>query len=194
MTISQPISLPDVRVFRVKRFEDNRGFFSETYSRRLLREQGIDVEFVQDNQSLSIPAGTVRGLHLQLPPKAQHKLVRVTHGSIRDVVVDVRVGSPTFGKWTSAIISAVEWNQIYVPVGFLHGFVTLEPNTEVLYKVSDDYDRASERGVAWNDPHLAIDWELTLPPILSEKDSQLPAFASFESPFRYHAAEAADRQ
>jgi len=179
------LEIPAVQLFTVARHKDDRGFFSETYNRRTLHEQGIDVTFVQDNQSLSREKGTLRGLHMQAPPYAQDKLVRVTQGSILDVCVDVRVGSPTYGEWVSAVISAAAWNQIFVPRGFLHGFVTLEPDTEVHYKVSNYYNKASESGVIWNDCDLAIDWGVTCDVMLSGKDAVLPQFREFESPFFY---------
>ena len=180
-------AIPEVRVFKGARFGDERGFFSETYSKRRMASLGVDVDFVQDNQSLSQDVQTVRGLHLQVHPYAQAKLVRVTRGAILDVCVDVRVGSPTFAKWVSVVISADQWNQIFVPIGFLHGFITLEPATEVHYKVSNYYDKASERGVIWNDPDLGIDWRAGMNPQvnISEKDATLPRFRDFESPFTY---------
>jgi dTDP-4-dehydrorhamnose 3,5-epimerase len=179
------VTIPDVKVFSIKKYGDDRGFFSETYNKENLLALGIEVEFVQDNQSLSDVAGTLRGLHMQAPPFAQDKLVRVTRGSILDVCVDIRVGSPTFGKWVSAVISAKEWNQIFVPVGFLHGFITLEPKTEVQYKVSNYYNKASEGGVIWNDPDLEINWSVIENVRLSEKDAALPSFRKFRSPFKY---------
>ena len=168
-----------VKIFTPKKFGDNRGFFSETFSRKALRElAGVDVDFVQDNQSLSVEKGVVRGLHYQLPPAAQDKLVRVTRGAILDVAVDIRRGSPTFGKHVAAVISAENWRQIFVPVGFAHGFVTLEPNTEVLYKVSNYYSPKDERGIRWNDPKLAIAWGIDeAAAVLSEKDRKYPTLA-----------------
>src|SRR5678816_2227132 len=151
-------AIPDVKVLVPKQFKDHRGFFSEVYSRKALNELGIGCEFVQDNHSLSVEKGVLRGLHYQLPPMAQDKLIRVVRGSILDVAVDVRRSSPTFGKHVVMEISSDNWRQIFVPVGFAHGFVTLEPNTEVLYKVSAPYSPGHERGVKWNDPALAIDW------------------------------------
>ncbi|HSU68247.1 MAG TPA: dTDP-4-dehydrorhamnose 3,5-epimerase [Tepidisphaeraceae bacterium] len=172
-----PTEIPDVKVFVPKRFKDSRGFFSETYNAESLRKLGINATFVQDNQSLSVEKGVVRGLHYQLPPMAQHKLVRVVRGAILDVALDIRRGSPTFGKHVTARISAEEWNQIFVPIGFAHGFVTLEPNTEVIYKVSDYYSPAHERGIRWNDPDLLIDWGIDeANAVLSERDRQHPVF------------------
>lgn len=181
----QTLRIPDVKVLSIRRFSDERGFFSETYRRDQLAEAGITTEFVQDNQSFSERVFTLRGLHLQAPPYAQAKLVRVTQGSLLDVCVDVRRGSPYFGQWVSAEISAEKWNQIYIPVGFLHGFITLTPQTEVHYKVSAHYHRESEQGVRWNDPDLKIDWGFSGAPGLSPKDADLPAFRDFPSPFIY---------
>jgi dTDP-4-dehydrorhamnose 3,5-epimerase len=173
-----PTEIPDVKVLVPKRFKDARGFFSETYNRRALAElAGIDCEFVQDNHSRSAERGVVRGLHYQVAPMAQHKLVRVARGAILDIAVDIRRGSPTFGRHVAARISAEEWNQIFVPVGFAHGFVTLEPDTEVIYKVSDYYSPAHERGIRWDDPDLKIDWGIDpRAAILSERDRKHPAF------------------
>lgn len=170
--------IPDVKILSPKKFGDHRGFFSETYSRKALRELGIDLEFVQDNHSLSVEKGVIRGLHYQLPPMAQDKLVRVTRGAILDVAVDIRRGSPTFGKKVSAVISAENWKQILIPKGFAHGFVTLEPNTEVLYKVTNYYSPKDERGIRWNDPALRIDWGVDeSSAILSDKDRKYPSLA-----------------
>jgi dTDP-4-dehydrorhamnose 3,5-epimerase len=167
----------DVKVLSQKKFGDHRGFFSEVYSRRAMREVGIDVEFVQDNHSMSAEQGTVRGLHYQLPPMAQDKLIRVTRGAILDIAVDIRRGSSTFGKHVAAVISADNWRQIFVPVGFAHGFVTLEPDTEVIYKVSNYYSPADERGIRWNDPGLGIDWGIEPGrAILSKRDTDHPMF------------------
>ncbi|MCB9849819.1 MAG: dTDP-4-dehydrorhamnose 3,5-epimerase [Phycisphaerales bacterium] len=167
--------IPDVKVLVPQRFGDHRGFFSEVYSRRLLAEHGIDLEFVQDNQSLSATPGVLRGLHYQLPPKAQDKLVRVVRGAIRDVALDIRLDSPTFGKHVITEISAENWHQVLVPIGFAHGFVTLEPDTEVIYKVTADYAPELERGIMWNDPALGIDWGVSADAvILSERDKKHP--------------------
>ncbi len=170
--------LEGVLIFTPRQFKDDRGFFSETYNRRALEKFGINVEFVQDNHSLSIQPGIIRGLHYQIPPRAQAKLVRVVKGSIWDVVVDIRKQSPTFGQHFRVLLSADNWQQLYVPVGFAHGFVTREHDTEVIYKVTEYYDPASERGLLWCDPALAIDWGL-LPEqaILSERDRHFPRLA-----------------
>jgi dTDP-4-dehydrorhamnose 3,5-epimerase len=167
-------------------FADSRGWFSETYNQARAAEAGIDVLFCQDNQSFSKSAGVIRGLHFQRPPFAQAKLVRCVRGSIWDVAVDARKGSPTYGQWVAAILSAENHRQLFIPAGFLHGFVTLEDETEVAYKVSALYDPASDGGIRWNDPTLALPWPLDArPPLVSEKDAALPLFADFDSPFEY---------
>jgi dTDP-4-dehydrorhamnose 3,5-epimerase len=169
--------IPAVKILLAKKHGDHRGFFSETYSRKALKDAGIDIEFVQDNQSLSVEKGVVRGLHYQIAPTAQDKLVRVVRGAILDVAVDIRRGSPTFGKHVSAVISAENWRQILVPVGFAHGFATLEPNTEVIYKVTNYYSPQDERGIRWNDPALGIDWGIDISKaILSKRDTEHPLF------------------
>lgn len=171
----EPLAITDVKLIRPKRFGDLRGFFSEVYSRPALAKAGIEMEFVQDNHSRSEKKGTIRGLHFQTAPFAQDKLVRVTRGSIWDVAVDLRRASPTFGKFVGAVISAENWTQILVPVGFAHGFCTLEDDTEVLYKVSNVYAPANDGGVLWNDPDIGIDWPLDgAAPVLSDKDGKLP--------------------
>ena len=166
---------------------DARGFFSETYSKADLEALGIEIEFVQDNHTLSVQRGTVRGLHFQIRPFAQHKLVRVVRGAIFDVAVDLRVGSPNFGQHVSAIISADAWNQIFVPVGFAHGLVTLEPNTEVIYKVSSRYSAEHDKGLFWRDSALEIDWPVNeAEAILSEKDRQQPRLSELPAFFHYN--------
>jgi dTDP-4-dehydrorhamnose 3,5-epimerase len=168
------LGLPGVKVIVPKRFGDNRGFFSETFNKERYAEAGITSEFVQDNHSLSAEVGTVRGLHFQIAPKAQAKLVRVIRGSILDVSVDIRKSSPTFGKWVSATITAELGEQIHIPVGYAHGFCTLEPNTEVLYKVSDFYAPDLELGIRWDDPAIGIEWPIAVAPVLSAKDAKNP--------------------
>jgi len=169
------LKIPAVKVLTPKKFGDARGWFCETYSEKAFRAIGIEDHFVQDNHSLSVPVGTLRGLHFQLPPHAQAKLVRVVRGAIFDVAVDIRKNSPTFGQWCGATISAGLGNQIYVPVGFAHGFVTLEPDTEVVYKVTDFYAPAADRGPMWNDPAIGIEWPLPPEgPLLSDKDQKHP--------------------
>lgn len=180
------LRIPDVVLVTPRRFGDARGFFSETFVDRDLKAAGLPDRFVQDNQSRSEKVGTVRGLHMQAPPHAQHKLVRVTKGAIFDVAVDARVGSPTYGKHVSAEISAANWTQIVIPTGFLHGFVTLEPDTEVIYKVSDYYVPAAEGGVLWHDPDLGIEWPVaTADAVVSGRDKELPRFRDWKSPFTY---------
>lgn len=182
----QRLEIPDVIVVTPRKFGDHRGFFSETYKRDAYAQAGIDAEFVQDNQSLSAEPGTVRGLHFQHGVNAQAKLVRVVRGAIWDVAVDIRVGSPTYGRWVGAEISAANWAQIYVPVGFAHGFCTLEPDTEVVYKVSAPYDAPHEAGVMYNDPALGIDWKLGgRDAVLSEKDRSYAPFAALPAYFSY---------
>ena len=166
-----------------ERHGDHRGFFAETYSRRKYSELGIEDEFVQDNHSLSREVGTLRGLHFQSPPHAQAKLVRCGRGAIFDVAVDIRLGSPTFGKWEGYELTAENGDQLYVPVGFAHGFVTLEPDSEIVYKCSDYYAPETEGAVLWNDPDIGIDWPTEAEPILSEKDAVAPLFSDLESPF-----------
>ncbi len=167
--------LEGVLILSPRQFTDARGFFSETYNRKALRQHGVDVEFVQDNHSLSIQPGTLRGLHYQIPPSAQAKLVRVIRGAILDVAVDIRRSSPTFGQHVRVPLSASNWRQLFVPVGFAHGYVTLEPNTEVIYKVTAFYDPASERGLLWNDPDLGIDWGVKAEEaILTDRDRHFP--------------------
>jgi dTDP-4-dehydrorhamnose 3,5-epimerase len=171
----EPQSIPEVLLITPQRFGDSRGFFSETWSARRYAEAGIPGPFVQDNHSLSASPGTIRGLHCQIAPNVQGKLVRCVRGAIWDVAVDVRQGSPTFGRHAAAVLSAENWAQLWVPGGFLHGFCTLEPDTEVIYKVTGDYDRGAERGVVWNDPDLALPWPLNgNEPQLSDKDQVLP--------------------
>jgi dTDP-4-dehydrorhamnose 3,5-epimerase len=180
------LSIPEVKILEPERFGDQRGFFSETYNRRTLAERGIELEFVQDNHSLSRPKGTIRGLHYQSPPFAQAKLVRVVRGSILDVAVDLRQGSPTYGKHVAAAISAKAWNQILVPVGFAHGFCTLEADTEIIYKVTNYYSREHDQGILWNDPELGIDWPVSKETsLVSPKDRRLPRLSEIVSPFAY---------
>ena len=181
------LEIPDVKLLTLPKFGDERGFFSEVYNKKELTAQGIEIGFVQDNQAYSANSGTLRGLHFQAPPHAQDKLIRVISGSIFDVAVDIRCGSPTFGKHASAVISAKAWNQMLVPVGFAHGYCTLEPDTEILYKVSDYYAPDHDLGVLWSDPALNIAWPVAQgEAVISEKDRGLPLLATIESPFDYH--------
>lgn len=171
----EPLAIPEILLVTPQRFTDPRGFFSETWSQPRYEALGIHGPFVQDNHSLSVQRGTVRGLHLQVAPSVQGKLVRCTRGAIWDVAVDVRHGSPTYGRHAASVLSAENWAQLWIPGGFLHGFCTLEPDTEVIYKVTADYDRGSERGVIWNDPDLALPWPLDgNEALLSDKDAVLP--------------------
>ena len=180
----EALEIPDVKLVTPSRFGDQRGYFSETYNAQRFVAAGIDAVFVQDNHSYSALAGTVRGLHYQAPPFAQAKLVRVLRGAILDVAVDVRSGSPTYGKWVKAELTAENGVQIFVPRGFLHGFITRAPDTEIAYKVDSYYSKECDGAVRWNDPDLSIDWETgSLEAILSEKDLEAPAFKDFRSPF-----------
>jgi dTDP-4-dehydrorhamnose 3,5-epimerase len=173
-----PTAIPDVKVIVPKKFGDHRGFFSEVFRKDAFAKAGIDCEFVQDNHSLSASPGVVRGLHWQVRATAQHKLVRVLKGAILDVAVDIRRKSPTFGKHVVVELSDENWKQIFVPIGFAHGFVTLKPNTEVVYKVSAYYSPADERGLRWNDPALDIDWRIKPGEArLSDRDEKHPLFA-----------------
>ncbi|WP_106204909.1 dTDP-4-dehydrorhamnose 3,5-epimerase [Aliiruegeria haliotis] len=177
------LAIPDVKIITPRKFGDHRGFFSETYNRRAFADAGMDLEFVQDNHSLSADAGTLRGLHFQTPPFAQDKLVRVIRGAIFDVAVDLRVGSPTYGQHISAEITAESWSQILVPIGFAHGFMTTRPDTEVIYKVTNYYAPENDKGLLWNDPALGIDWPLA-EAVLSDKDKVQPRLNELDSPFR----------
>lgn len=170
-------------LIKPERHGDHRGFFAETYSLRKYLELGIEVEFVQDNHSLSRQAGTLRGLHFQAPPHAQAKLVRSGRGAIFDVVVDIRLGSPNYGQWEGYELSAENGYQLYVPVGFAHGFMTLEPDSEIVYKCSDYYAPETEGALLWNDPDIGIDWLIEAKPILSIKDAAAPLLADLKSPF-----------
>ena len=167
----------------VIRFGDHRGYFCETYSRRRYAEMGIDVVFVQDNHSLSRAVGTLRGLHFQAPPHAQGKLVRCGRGAIFDVAVDIRRGSPTYGQWQGYELTAENGHQLYVPVGFAHGFVTLEPDSEIVYKCTDYYAPETEGAVRWDS--CGIDWPMSVDPVLSDKDALSTALDDFVSPFIY---------
>lgn len=183
-----------VRLVKTRRFKDDRGWFSEIYNQQAFVKFGINTGFVQDNQSFSQAAGTIRGLHFQRPPHAQDKLVRCIRGRIYDVAVDVRRGSPTFGKHVGAELSDENGLQLFIPAGFAHGFSTLEPNCEITYKVSDIYAPQTEGGLRWDDSALAINWQLPfgITPSLSAKDSILPALAEFDSPFVYDGSPLVD--
>lgn len=181
-------SLSSVLLLTPRRFGDHRGFFAETYSRRAYEEAGVSPEFVQDNHSLSAEVGTVRGLHFQAPPHAQDKLVRCGRGAIFDVAVDIRKGSPSFGQWVGYELSAENGRQLFVPVGFAHGFVTLLPDSEIVYKCSDYYAPETEGAVLWNDPNIGIDWPLTGKAVLSGKDAEAPLLVDLDSPFTWEDA------
>ncbi len=174
-------ALQGVLILTPARFGDARGFFSESWNRRRMAEQGIDLDFVQDNHSLSAQVGTVRGLHFQAPPHAQDKLVRCGRGRLFDAVVDIRKGSATYGQWVGVELSVENGRQLLVPKGFLHGFVTREPDTEICYKCTDYYAPESDGAVRWDS--CGIDWGLTGDPVLSDKDAAAPALADFDSPF-----------
>lgn len=177
-------AIPDVLEIRPRRFDDARGFFSEVYNARQLAEHGVSLTFVQDNHSLSREPGTIRGLHFQTPPYAQDKLVRVPRGRILDVAVDIRRGSPTFGKHVAVELSAESWNQLLVPTGFAHGFCTLEPDTEVLYKVTAYYAPDHDKGLLWDDPALAIAWPFGRETArVSDKDARQPTLAALPAYF-----------
>lgn len=175
-------TLEGAYLLKPKVFEDERGFFMETYSKKVLEEAGIQADFVQDNHSMSVTKGVLRGLHFQKPPHTQAKFVRVTKGSVYDVIVDLRKDSPTFGKWEGFELSDKNKRMLFVPRGFAHGFVTLEDYTEFQYKVDNVYAPESDSGLIWNDPDLNIFWPVENP-ILSEKDKKLQNFKDFNSPF-----------
>jgi dTDP-4-dehydrorhamnose 3,5-epimerase len=178
--------LAEVKEIRPVRHHDPRGFFSEIFRESLLREHGIGVAFVQENHSLSLDRGVVRGLHFQIPPAGQAKLVRVAVGSAVDVAVDIRRGSPTYGRHVAVVLSAEQGNQLFVPEGFAHGFCTLEPNTELVYKVSSYYSPAHDCGLAWDDPALAIAWPVAAAEaLLSDKDRRHPPLAGLPAHFQY---------
>ena len=189
MTEIRRLAIPDLVEIIPTRLSDARGSFSEVYKRSALAAEGIMIDWIQDNQSVSANAGTVRGLHFQVPPAAQDKLIRVLRGAIYDVAVDIRRGSPTCGQWVALELSAEQGNQLLVPAGFAHGFMTLVGDTEILYKVSAPWSPEHERTILWNDPALAIDWpQCGLDPTLSAKDRDAPPFAASEPAFFYRSA------
>jgi dTDP-4-dehydrorhamnose 3,5-epimerase len=175
--------LPDVLLLEPARHGDARGFFSESWNKNALLQYGIDLNFVQDNHSLSQKVGTVRGLHFQSPPHAQAKLVRCGRGALFDVAVDIRRGSPTYGQWTGHELSFENGLQLLVPAGFMHGFVTLHPDTEIVYKCTDYYAANCDRAVRFDDPDIGIEWPLAGDAVLSGKDASAPSFRDFSSPF-----------
>jgi dTDP-4-dehydrorhamnose 3,5-epimerase len=182
----QKLGIPDVKLIIPKRFSDSRGYFSETWSERRFCEEIANVTFVQDNQSVSARKGTVRGLHFQKPPFAQGKLVRVVRGSILDVAVDIRSGSPTCGRHVAIRLDALEGAQLWVPPGFLHGFCTLENDTEVFYKVTSYYSASHDAGVLWNDEDLSIQWPVDAnSAFLSDKDKRLPHLKDLPAYFEF---------
>lgn len=179
-------ALAGVLVLTPKRHADERGYFAETWNKKRLAAAGIAFEFVQDNHSLSADKATIRGLHYQAPPHAQDKLVRVIRGRVLDVAVDIRRGSPTYGKWVSVELSSANGKQLLVPKGFLHGFATLAQNCEVVYKVTDYYAPECDGSIRFDDPALGIDWQLGMSrPVQSAKDAAAPAFSAWRSPFQY---------
>lgn len=181
-----PTPIPDLHILEPRRFGDARGFFAETWNARSSKDVGIETNFVQDNHSFSIQTGTIRGLHFQAPPHAQAKLVRCGRGRLFDVAVDIRTGSPTYGKWFGVELSFENGRQLFIPAGFAHGFATLEPETEVVYKCSDYYAPQCEGALRFDDPDLAIDWGLGgAPSSISDKDLKAQNFKGFVSPFQW---------
>jgi len=174
--------IPGLKLFMPKVFRDERGFFMESFNRQALKEHGVSDDFVQDNHSRNEQRGILRGLHFQLPPRAQTKLVRVIRGSVYDVAVDLRAGSPSYGKWFGVTLSASNFLQLYIPKGFAHGYIALEDETEFMYKVDEVYSPDYDSGLRWNDPDLNIVWPETNP-VLSAKDRELGAFSVFRTPF-----------
>jgi dTDP-4-dehydrorhamnose 3,5-epimerase len=181
----EPTELPGVLILTPRRFGDDRGWFCETWNQRTFAEAGIAVDLVQDNHSLSVAAGTLRGLHYQAPPHAQAKLVRCVRGRILDVAVDIRKGSPSYGKSVAVELDPETGRQLFIPAGFLHGFVTRAANTEVVYKCSDFYAGHADGSVRWDT--AGVDWCLAGDPVLSDKDRAAPAFDDFDSPFVWDA-------
>ncbi|MEF2554268.1 dTDP-4-dehydrorhamnose 3,5-epimerase [Aurantimonas sp. A2-1-M11] len=188
MIEARPLSLPGVIEIIPKRFGDERGFFAETFNRYQLAEAGINLDWMQDNQSFSTSVHTLRGLHYQELPFAQAKLVRVLRGRILDVAVDIRKHSPTYRKWVAIELSAEAFNQLLVPIGFAHGFLTLEPCTEVFYKVTAPWSREHDRSIRWDDPEIGVDWRLgRTVPIVSDKDREAPFLADVPPAFIFDA-------
>ena len=180
------LDIPDVKILEPQRHGDDRGFFSEIYNRRVLHDAGIDLDFVQENYSWSAEANTLRGLHFQTGEYVQDKLVQVVSGAILDVAVDLREGSPWYGRYVTAEISAENWRQILVPKGFAHGLLTLVPDTAVMYRVTTHYSPAHDSGIRWNDPDIGVEWPLQAESaILSDKDRKLPFLADCATLFRY---------
>lgn len=183
----EPMKIPDVCLIRPRVHRDPRGYFSETYNQAEWSRAGMDTRFVQDNHAMSRDAGVVRGLHYQIAPFPQGKLVRVVRGAIFDVAVDIRHGSPTFGQHVSATLSAENWHQLWVPAGFAHGYCTLQPDTEVIYKVTHAYAPECERAIAWDDPDLGIAWPVqSSAAVLSDKDRRNPRFRDLPAARNFH--------
>ncbi len=181
--------LDGVLVLTPRRFGDARGFFCESWNKARMADAGIELDFVQDNHSLSATRGTVRGLHFQSPPHAQAKLVRCGRGALLDVAVDIRVGSPTFGQWVAEELSAENGRQLLVPVGFAHGFVTLTEDTEIIYKCTDYYAPDCDRAIRFDDPDIGVEWGVTrADTVLSDKDASAPALADLDNPFQWEGA------
>ena len=179
-----PLAIEEVKLITPRRFGDQRGFFEETYNLESFSAKGIETVFVQDNHSVSTAIGTVRGLHFQAPPKAQAKLVRCGRGRLFDVAVDIRKGSPTFGQWVGEELSFENGRMMLVPAGFAHGFMTLEPDTEIVYKCSDTYAPETEGGIRWDDPDIGINWPLDMAAAqLSDKDKVAPFLRDTDTPF-----------
>lgn len=179
------VSNNSLKLIKIDRSFDERGFFSETYNKKDFNSNGISVEFVQDNHSMSVNAGTIRGMHFQNPPNAQAKLVRCIRGAIYDVALDIRKGSPTYGFWEAYELSASNNYQLYIPIGFAHGFQTLVPDTEIVYKCSDFYAPNNEGSLAWNDKDLLIDWPIKENIFINQKDKDAIFLENFNSPFIY---------
>lgn len=176
--------IPNLVLVEPVQFGDDRGWFMETYKQSAFEEVGIDAEFLQDNHSLSVHEGTIRGLHYQREPKPQGKLVRCVRGSLLDVAVDIREGSPTYKEWASVELSAENARQLWVPPGFAHGFCSLEPHTEICYKVTEEWDEELDSGFAWDDPEIGVDWPVD-DPVLSQRDETAPSFADCDANFTY---------
>ncbi|NDV18710.1 dTDP-4-dehydrorhamnose 3,5-epimerase [Pseudodesulfovibrio sp. JC047] len=179
---------PGLQVLVPQVFQDERGFFLESYNKKAFEGLGISCDFVQDNHAYSKDVGVLRGLHFQIPPAAQSKLVWVTRGEVVDVVVDLRKGSPMFGQWTQILLNADNFKRLFIPAGFAHGYVTTKPDTEFQYKVDSPYSPEHDGGIAWDDPDIGVDWAAVLNgqiPILSEKDKRLPRLMDFDSPFNF---------
>ena len=187
--LTETTPLPGVMILTPRRFGDARGFFCESWNKRALAGQGLHFDFVQDNHSLSAQVGTVRGLHFQAPPHAQAKLVRCGRGRLFDVAVDIRKGSPSYGQWFGLELSFENGRQLLIPTGFLHGFVTREPDTEIIYKCTDYYAPESDGAVLFNDPDIGVDWDMgDVAPLLSDKDAAAPRLRDFDSPFTWEGS------